>query len=412
MQARVYGRLLIILACFFLMINPAIAIQDLEEIAAGIARDMPTRMEEFQELSLDLARREKSRIKNQAVEMAPESLQPTGNRILLFVTLGEKPEGNLEANRRLFKDIREISPEAIVVLRGLPQEARSLGDLFKYMRQLVGKDGPQVMLNPVLFRKYNVAVSPTLVYERDGAAVAWGRGIIDTRWLKKRVEQEKATGDLGKWGQTLNIAERDFIEEMKSRLAGIDWEAKKAKAIDSYWQKQRFLELPQTKQEKVFHLDAVYQVERDFVLPDGKVVARAGQKIDLFKIVPPTFMLVVFDAADPKQLEWAVKTGKEYAGQPRVRVKYITTKIPDQEHGWMSLSRLYDVLDAPLFLLNEPVRDRFKLQHVPSTVRYDKAKHKFEVKEISLSDRAKPRAVQAGTPQPPLPKGSPKMGDL
>jgi hypothetical protein len=62
MQARVYGRLLIILACFFLMVNPAIAIQDLEEIAAGIARDMPTRMEEFQELARDLARREQSRV--------------------------------------------------------------------------------------------------------------------------------------------------------------------------------------------------------------------------------------------------------------------------------------------------------------------------------------------------------------
>jgi conjugal transfer pilus assembly protein TraW len=280
------------------------------------------------------------------------------------------------------------------------------------MRQLVGKDGPQVMLNPVLFRKYNVAVSPTLVYERDGAAVAWGRGIINARWLKGRVEQEKATGDLGKWGQTVNIAERDFIEEMKSRLAGIDWEAKKVKAIDSYWQKQRFLELPQTKQEKVFHLDAVYQVERDFVLPDGKVVARAGQKIDLFKIMPPTFMLVVFDAADPKQLEWAVKTGKELTGQQWVRVKYITTRIPEREHGWESLSRLYDVLDAPVFLLNEPVRDRFKLQHVPSTVRYDKAKHKFEVKEISLSDGAGPGQGQAPASQPLLPKGSLKMGGL
>ena len=73
--------------------------------------------------------------------------------MLLFVTLGEKPAENLEANRRLFKDIREISPEAIVVLRGLPQGAHSLGDLYKYMRQLIDKDGPQVELNPVLFRE-------------------------------------------------------------------------------------------------------------------------------------------------------------------------------------------------------------------------------------------------------------------
>ena len=132
-------------------------------------------------------------------------------------------------------------------------------------------------------------------------------------------------------------------------------------------------------------MDATYQVKKDFILPDGKVVARAGQKIDLFKIMPPTFMLVVFDAGDPRQLAWAVKTGQEYAGQHRVRVKYLTTRIPDREHGWESLKRLYAALDAPVYLLNGLVRDRFKLEHVPSLVRFDKAKHKFEVKEIAES---------------------------
>ena len=404
MQARVYGRMLIILACFCLC-GPAQAGQDLSEIAAGIARDMPARMEEFQELARDLARREQSRIKNQAAEMAAPSPGPAGDRILLFVTLGEKPEENLEANRRLFKDIREISPDAVVVLRGLPKGSRSLGDLFKYIRQITGKDGPSIMLNPVLFRQYDVTVSPTLVYERNGVAVAWARGIVNAEWLRRRVEQDKAAGDLGKWGQTVTIAERDFVEEMKSRLAGIDWEAKKEQAVANYWKKQHFLELDKAKKGKVFYLDATYQVEKDFILPDGKVVARAGQKIDMFKIMPPTFMLVVFDAADPQQLEWAVKTGQEYAGKHRVRVKYITTRIPDhQEHGWESLTRLYDVLKAPVYLLNEPVRDRFKLAHVPSTVRYDKAKHKFEVKEIPLSDGAGPGPVQAAASQQPLPK--------
>ena len=40
MQARIYGRLLIILACFSLC-GAAPAGQNLDEIAAGIARDMP-----------------------------------------------------------------------------------------------------------------------------------------------------------------------------------------------------------------------------------------------------------------------------------------------------------------------------------------------------------------------------------
>jgi conjugal transfer pilus assembly protein TraW len=389
---RLGSKLLIILTGFCLC-GAAPTGQDFDEIAARIARDMPARMEEFADLAKSLVSREQSRVKKQASEMAATSPGPAGDRILLFVTLGEKPAENLEANRRLFKDIREISPEAIVVLRGLPQGARSLGDLFKYMHQLIGKDGPQVMLNPPLFQKYDVTVSPTLVYERDGVEVARCRGLINADWLRERVKRDKATGDLGKWGETVAIAERDLIEEMKSRLAGIDWQAKKDLAVARYWNKQPFIELPKARLERVFYLDAAYQVKEDFILPDGKVVARAGQKIDLFKIISPTFMLVVFDASDPRQLAWAVKIGKEYAGQHSVRVKYITTTMPDREHGWESLKRLYAALDAQVFLLNEPVRDRFKLEHVPSLVRFDKTKHKFEVKEIAdlpPADAARP----------------------
>ncbi|MFA5110211.1 MAG: TrbC family F-type conjugative pilus assembly protein [Desulfobaccales bacterium] len=353
-------------------------IEEFQELAKGIAQGKSARLEEFQELAAEMARKERTRVKGQAEEMAP-SPAPAGNRMLLFVTLGDKPEDNVEANRRMLKEIQEISPDAVVVLRGLPKGSRTLGDLFKYIRQITGKEGPALMLNPVLFRRYAVSVAPTLVYERDGAAVAWARGIVNSQWLRRRVEQDKAFGDQGKWGQTVDIAERDFIDEMKPRLAGIDWQTKKDQAVANYWKKQRFLDLPKTKEEKVFYLDATYKVEQDFILPDGKVIARAGQKIDMFKIVPPTFMLVVFDAADSKQVEWAVATGKEHGG--KYRVKYIATRIPDVERGWDSLEGLQEALRSPVYLLNAPVQDSFKLAHAPSTVRFDKAKHKFEVKE-------------------------------
>ncbi|MCK9377384.1 MAG: TrbC family F-type conjugative pilus assembly protein [Syntrophobacterales bacterium] len=354
-------------------------IEEFQELAKGITQGKSARLEEFQELAAEMARKERTRVKGQAEKMAP-SPAPAGNRMLLFVTLGDKPEDNVEANRRMLKEIQKISPDAVVVLRGLPKGSRTLGDLFKYIRQITGKEGPAPMLNPVLFRRYAVSVAPTLVYERDGAAVAWARGIVNSQWLRRRVEQDKASGDQGKWGQTVDIAERDFIDEMKSRLAGIDWDAKKEQAVANYWRKQRFLDLPKTKEEKVFYLDATYKVEQDFILPDGKVIVWAGQKIDMFKIVPPTFLLVVFDATDPQQVEWAVATGKEHGG--KYRVKYIATRIPDhKERGWESLSRLSKVLNAPVYLLNEPVRDRFKLAHAPSTVRFSKPQHKFEVKE-------------------------------
>jgi conjugal transfer pilus assembly protein TraW len=356
-------------------------IEEFSDLAKRIAAGRPARLEEFAGLAAEIARQERARVQAQGAKAGAEPPGPAGKRILVFLTLGEKPAENMDENRRLLKDIREVSPDAVVALRGLPKGSRTLGDLFKYIRRITGKEAPPLMLDPVLFRRYGVSVSPTLVYEKDGAAAAWARGIINSQWLRRRVEQDKAAGDLGKWGQTVDIAERDFIDEMQSRLAGIDWQARKDQAVANYWKKQRFIDLPKAKEERVFYLDATSKVEQDFILPDGRVVARAGQSLDLFKLVPPTFMLVVFDAADPQQVKWAAQTGKEYSG--KYRLKYLATRIPNhRERGWESLAHLQNVLEAPVYLLNEAVRDRFKLSQAPATVRFVKAKHKFEVKEI------------------------------
>lgn len=372
------------LACFFLFSGPARAELDFNEIARQIAENQSARIEEFKEIADRITRQEISRVEKQAEAVNRPVSQPDKFRLLLFMTLGEKPEDNLERNRRLLKEIMEMSPEASVVLRGLPSGSRGLGDLVRHLRKLSGKQGemPRISLDPRLFRKYGVTVAPTLVYEQDGQAIAWARGIINTRWLRDRVEKEKLTGDLGQWGKTVAVAERDLIEVMQERLAKVDLEAMKEKAIARYWAKQKFLVLPKAKEEKVFYLDATYEVQEDFILPDGKVIARKGEKIDLFEKVPPTFMLVVFDAGDPRQLEWAVETGKKYGGQYRVR--YITTTVPDREQGWKSLERLHEVLAAPVFLLTEEVKARFQMAHVPNTVRYAKDKHRFEVKEVCV----------------------------
>jgi len=374
----------IALAFLFLWVGLARAELDFNDIARQIAENQSARVREFEDLARRISQQELDRVKKHSDAVNRALPRPDGIRLLIFITLGERPEDNLERNRRLLKEIVEMSPEAAVVLRGLPQDTWTLGDLVRHLRKLGGKEGkmPRISLDPRLFRKYGVTVAPTLVYERNGQAVAWARGLVNTRWLRDRVEKEKLTGDLGQWGETVAIAERDLIAVMQERLAKVDLEAMKEKAVERYWAKQKFLVLPKAKEEKVFYLDATYEVQEDFILPDGKVIARKGEKIDLFEKVPPTFMLVVFDAGDPRQLEWAVETGKKYGSQYRVR--YITTTIPDRDQGWKSLERLHEVLSAPVFLLTEEVKARFQMAHVPNTVRYAQEKHRFEVKEVCV----------------------------
>lgn len=382
MWARIRKVITMVLA-FLLVGGVAAAEQDLEAIAAGIARDYKRRLEEYWGLAEEIVRQGDGRLEERLKAVARRAPRPDGERVLLFITLGEKAEERVEENRRLLREIRETSPEAVVVLRGLPVGCRTLGEAVRYLKRVADKDGPPVLLNPLLFRRYGVTVAPTLVYERDGAAVAQARGIINARWLLGRVEKEKATGDLGKWGETVAIAERDMIEEMQSRLAAVDWEAKKRQAVANFWRKPRLLELPPAQQDKVFYLDAAYQVERDFVLPDGKVLARAGEKINLFKVLPPTFYLVVFDARDPRQVAWAKQVGREQSA--RRRVKYLVTAIPEpEERGWEVWERLHEEMGAPVYLLDEMVRERFQLRHAPSTVGYVKEKERFEVREVCL----------------------------
>lgn len=386
------------------IVNQApVKIEEFAGRAKGIADQAPPQIEQFEGLARALSEKSKERVQKEGIEairpLFPKAKLPEKNapppdaktasvlpvekdsRLLLFLTLGPDPDERLEQNRRLWG---EVPPDTDVVLRGLPHGKRGLGDLFRYVQKLTvdrqrqGEKIPRVLLDPRLYQQYQVDVSPTLVYERKGKAVAWVRGLVNSQWLKGQVEKDKRTGDLGKKGPTEVIAERDFLEEIQDRLASIDWDARKEKAWDQYWTHFSFLALPPATKDRVYQVEASYEVPRDFVLPDGKILARKGEKINLFEKLKPHFVLLVFDGSDPRQLAWAKETARENQG--RYRVHYLTTAL--SERNWESFSRLENQLAAPLYLLNDAVRDRFRLEHVPSLVR--PLADRFEVREFSL----------------------------
>jgi hypothetical protein len=384
------------------IVNQAPAkIEEFAGLAQELADQAPPQMEQFEEVARALSEKSMQRVQEEGMGairplfpkgQLPEKSAPASktasaipgdkdSRLLLFLTLGPDPDNRLEQNRGL---LREVPPGTQVVLRGLPHGKRGLGGLFRYVhrltveRQRQGEKIPRVLLDPRLYRQYQVDVSPTLVYERKGKAVAWVRGLVNSQWLKDQVEKEKRTGDLGRYGPTEAISERDFLEEIQERLASIDWDARKEKAWEQYWTHYSFLTLPPANKDRVYQVEAVYEVPRDFRMPDGKVLARKGDKINLFDKLKPRFVLLVFDGSDPRQLAWAKVASREYRG--RYRVQYLTTALP--ERTWKSFSKLEDKLAAPLYLLNDAVRDRFRLEHVPSLVR--PLEDRFEVREVGL----------------------------
>jgi len=368
-----------------------------EDLARKISRQSPDRWKGFEDLARALGENSRRRMQEKGQSAipapmppgqaspekfpSPDLASPQGLRLLLFLTWGPDPEGRLAQNRRT---LQELTPDTVVVLRGLPHGKRGLDGLVRYVHRILGERRdrqdkmPTLILDPRLYRQYRVEVSPTLVYERDGRAVAWVRGLLDGRWLKDQVEKEGRSGDLGKYGTTEAIAERDFLDEIQERIASIDWEAKKKQAWQRYWTRYSFLTLPPASKDRAFQVDAVYEVPQDFILPDGTVLARKGDRINLFEKVRPHFVLVVFDPGDSRQLAWAKKAGREYRG--RFQVQYLTTSLP--ERTWECFERLEKSLEEPLYLLNEAVRERFHLAHVPSLVR--PLEDRFEVREVKM----------------------------
>jgi len=356
---------------------------DLERLAAEIAAQAPARLEEYRDLAGEIARRQQRQVEKQVQGLRPEE-ESKPERIILFITLGEAPDQEVEKNQRLLHGIQAAAPDAVVAVRGLPAGQRHLEQFVLYLKK-ISESGklPGIRLDPALFRKYQVSVAPTMILERDGKPVAEVRGLINPDWLRRQVEAGR-TGDLGQMGPTAALAERDLIEELQERLMAVDWDGKKEQAYARYWRRFRFVDLPEAREDRRFTLDAKYTVPQDIILPDGTVAARQGQVFDLFRVLKPTFVLVIFDGAKPGHVAWAREQAKEYQG--KLRPRFIATALPDRDNGWQALENLEQQLQGPVYLLTEQVRDRFQVKHVPAVVTPG-ADH-FEVREFCLAAQA------------------------
>jgi len=363
----------------------------LEGLAADIAGQAAQQAERYRSVAEEIARRHRRQVEEGWRQAAPEQTPPP-ERSLIFITLGTEPDKDIEKNRRLLQDLQAAAPEAVIAVRGLPAGMRTIEQFMMYLKQL-SQDAklPPLRLDPTLFRKYGVSVAPTLILERQGEKVAEVRGLASPDWLRRQVAAGRK-GDLGQMGPTSPIAERDLIEELQERLWAVDWEKKKQEAYARYWRRFKFVDLPPAREERRFTVEVKYTVPHDVVLPDGTVAARRGQVFDLFQVVKPTFVLLVFDGGRPGQVAWAKEAAKQYQG--KLRVKFLATTLPDRDNGWQGLENLERELQGPVYLLNEQVRDRFRLQHVPAVVQPGTGC--FEVREVCLAAPDREKTIQKG----------------
>lgn len=364
---------------------------DVEGRAAAVAAQAGQQMEQYRALAEEIARQHRRGLAEGLGRSLPEETPPP-ERAIIFITLGSEPDKNVEKNRRMLQDLQAAAPEAVIAVRGLPAGMRHIEQFMGYLKK-ISEDAqlPPLRLDPTLYRKHGVSVAPTVVLERQGEKVAEVRGLASPDWLRRQVEAGKK-GDLGQMGPTSPIAERDLIEELQERLWAVDWEEKKQQAFARFWRRYRFVDLPEAREGRRFAVEVKYTVPHDVVLPDGTVAARQGQVFDLFQVHRPTFVLLVFDGAKPAHVAWAKARLLEYRG--KWRVKLLTTTLPDRDNGWQGLENLERQLQGPVYLLNELVRDRFQLKHIPAVVLPGAGA--FEVQEVSLASAGQEKIKPKG----------------
>lgn len=297
--------------------------------------------------------------------------------IRVFLTLGEGAAGRTRFKHQV--DALAGRGHVIVELRGLPKGTERIDQLISLIRSITRDidDAPPIELAPKRFRQTHIRVAPTVVLYRDNKPVARLSGSLEIGWLKRQIKDGRR-GQLGVRGETRAIAERDLLTVIKERWAKIDWAAEKQKALNAYWQQYQPTQLPKAHEWRRFTINPTVVVARTIRAPDGRIIARKGERVNALARVPFTGEIIAFDGRETDQ----VKLAKRLADQARadgLRPILLTQGLPGMP-GFDSLADLERTVGARVYLLDTRVTGRFHLAHLPAVVRSTGTV--FEVREL------------------------------
>lgn len=249
-----------------------------------------------------------------------------------------------------------------IVYRGvLP--GQNLGE---FVRGLAKAEGGEVRasIDPRLFREHEVEVAPAVLDAGTGKIVF---GTVNPAMLDE-------ADDRAFVGETWALAEMDLIAAIRQGVRETDWQKKAEAALRDFWSHAPMIPLAHATEAAERRIDARFRLARDFALPDGTVLYRAGELIDPTIDHPFTLTLIVFNGFRDEELD-LVKREMRRAAEPVLMV----TELP-ADRGWERLVEIEAALGAPVYLMPEEVRTRFRIEKTVSVVRA--AEGEFVIREI------------------------------
>lgn len=188
--------------------------------------------------------------------------------------------------------------------------------------------------------------------------------------------------ELGAFGMTYRIVERDALAEIEERARQVDWhKVLDKRKVENYQGPTDRVRLPRAKRSRSFPVDMTYTTEID--VPDGKggILYPKGYTFNPLDYVTYPKTVVVIDGTDPDQVKWFAAS--EY--DKRIDVTLLLT-----EGSFGAVSKR---ISRPLFYADRKIIERLKLQAVPSVVR--QKGRVMEVTEVKLSVGQTKRTVKA-----------------
>jgi len=184
-----------------------------------------------------------------------------------------------------------------------------------------------------------------------------------------------AVNDLGTFGRTYALAEKNAIEELKERAAAVDWSQvfspeKMGDVIKKY--KPDVLQLPPALESKKRIVDISYRLDID--IPDGKggILYPAGYTFNPLEYTRYTKTIVVIDGDDPLQVDWFLVSD---------HARSFHTMLLLSDGSYYELAKKFE---RPVYYATSQIVKRLQLRAVPSVVRQS-GKY-LEIEEIALQN--------------------------
>lgn len=285
------------------------------------------------------------------------------------------------------KQLRDAFTEAgmlgaEIYFNGMHPDDENIGQTMRRLMTM-GADiepRPSARFHPKAFEEFNVSSVPYMISLSKGKVLTVA-GMLNMTWLDEQGKDIAGRKDFGLQGSTTPVIERNLLEEIELRLSRVDFEDHKKKAIQRFWSKQKFVNLPAATKSESWLIDPTVKVTKDIVNPKGEVLARKGDVINPLASIPALNTYVLFNARDTRQLQWADRQRK--SGKLVGTVMFMSSEF-DSQKGWDHLASLRQHFQQEIYLIPKEMVVRFNVTGLPAIVSTDLNRKMLKVEQFLL----------------------------